>query len=486
MIRKRDLYENIAILAGAAFFAYTCMRAYNLSLSFDEAWTYLYHSCGSLKHIFSFEGPVGSNNHLLNTLAIKVLAHFFGNSEFVIRIPALAGHAIYLVSIFNILKMFLKGGRFAVGFLLAASNPFLLDFFSCARGYSIGIGFTAAALYFLLKRIECRDTRKNTGYNAASVAMLTLAVLSNLSFLNVFIAVIAVMFFIEIKGIIRIMFPVVIAALFLMIVYPPSALKAIFQGVAEYGGTAGFWVDTVDSILRYYFYGKGYANIDMIWFTDSVIFISFASAVIILLFNYVNKKMAEPLNRYLLALASILFLIAACIKSQFFFLDIKYPTDRIAIYLVPLYIIFLLILWEYVNGGKNVVCRVLYKGVFCILIFAALVHNMLCLNIGYFHQWRYDASTKDAMGTICKINMQTKEIPGRCRIGINHLFKPSVNYYIMRNRMTWLEPVKLDGLETAREYYYLLRGRGEVPKRLVLKMIKTYEISNAILAEPAK
>ncbi|MDD4308451.1 MAG: hypothetical protein PHU53_06560 [Thermoplasmata archaeon] len=486
MIRKKDVYENIAILIGAAFFAYTCLRAYNLSISFDEAWTYLYHSCGSLKHIFSFAGPVGSNNHLLNTLAIKVLAHFFGNSEFVIRIPALTGHAIYLVSIFHILKLFLRRGRFVVGFLLAASNPFLLDYFSCARGYSMGIGFSAAAIYLLLKGIECPDPGKRAGYNQASVAMLILAVLSNLSFLNVFIAIIAVMLFFDIKGMARIFFPVVIAAAFLMTIYSPGALKAVLQGVAGYGGTAGFWVDTVDSILRHYFYGTGYAGIDMIWMADSVIFISYAAAVIVLLFSFVIIKIAGPLDKYLLALSSALFFIAVCIKAQFLLFKVKYPTDRMAIYLVPLYIIFFLILWEGAHETVNGFFRMLFKSAFCIIIAAALIHNILCLNVSYFYQWAYDASTKEALRDIRELKSHISETSGICRIGISRLFEPSMAYYIMRGNITWAAPERLNGRKTGFDCYYLMPADSDLIGQLDLKAVKAYRISNAVLAAPSK
>ena len=138
-------------------FLYTCLRAHVISISHDEALTYLLHVPKSIKNVlFDIEG-LASNNHFLNTILIKISVSLFGNTEFVLRIPALMGHGIYLIAIWKILKLFSRDKRLILGFILLSSNPFLIDFFSCARGYSLGVGFSMLSLLYFFKRIRAEE-----------------------------------------------------------------------------------------------------------------------------------------------------------------------------------------------------------------------------------------------------------------------------------------------------------------------------------------
>ena len=100
--------EHLAVVCIFIVFLYTSIRAYFLSMTHDEAITFLNHARGSFSDIFTYAGQIMANNHLLNTFLIKIFTSLFGISEFVIRIPALIGHGLYLVGVYKVLGLFLK------------------------------------------------------------------------------------------------------------------------------------------------------------------------------------------------------------------------------------------------------------------------------------------------------------------------------------------------------------------------------------------
>ena len=154
LLPRLNRYEKAGIFIAVIVFGYTCIRAAILSITIDEAATYLWHVQLSFRQIFSHTWQGILETHLLNTLLIKIVTQFFGNSEFAIRIPALIGHVLYLFWTIKILNLFLKGRKFILGLSLMVTNPYLLSFFSCARGYSLGLGFFMGGLYFCLKNMS--------------------------------------------------------------------------------------------------------------------------------------------------------------------------------------------------------------------------------------------------------------------------------------------------------------------------------------------
>lgn len=97
---------------------------------------------------------ITENSHLLNTLLIKLCVALFGVSELVLRLPALAGQLLFLAAVYKILTRFFDRAFLLPGIVLLAFQPFLLDLFSAARGYSLALGFMLWGVYFLLRQLE--------------------------------------------------------------------------------------------------------------------------------------------------------------------------------------------------------------------------------------------------------------------------------------------------------------------------------------------
>ena len=486
---KRDKFDNFAIFLGILVFGYTCLRANFVSISHDEALTYLIHAQGSFREIFGHLGPVNSNNHLLNTILIKLFTASLGNSEFVIRIPALIGHALYLIASYNILKLFLQGKKFVIGFVLMIISPFLLDFFSCARGYSLGLGFTILGLYYAMHRLDLTDPHVCIKNNALAVSMLVMAVLSNIAFLNIVVPILSMLIILEIKGgfrqfCLRILPVSIFGAFFLLLIYNPPVIQRITSYVSYYGGVKGFWADTVGSLLECSLYGKNYSSPETILIAKIFIFMFFFISVITLLILFLKKQEFNPLNRYLFWISAIIFITSLGMAMQFPLLHIKYAIDRMAIYLIPIYLILPLLLWEHIYLLKHQLSKVIINSFFYALAFIILFHCISCFNISYFYFWKYDASTKKAMKIIYDLTTSEECFGRRFRIGINWLFEPSTNYYILRKGMDWVERVDRSGPDGKYDYYYLLEEDQDVIGKYDLRIVKSFSLSSSYLALP--
>lgn len=495
---RPGFHESIAVTTAIFVFGYTCFRAGLLSVTHDESLTYFLYVRSSLKDILSYTGEITSNNHLLNTLLMKLFVTFFGNSEFVLRIPALIGHLLYLAGTFLILRLFLNRTKLGIGFGLMAANPFLIDFFSCARGYSLGLGFMALGLYYLFKRLESSDSNFHTRNDTLAVTMLTMSILSNLAFIYVYIPVISILILLEIKDALaafhgltkvfarqitrRIIVPLLFSAFCLSLIYNPVTFVKIRNYVVNYGSTEGFWGGTVTSLLQSVFYEKAYGTPQTILRVIILIVIIIGISVMISLSLFLRKNHSVAIYKHLRAVVAILFFVAISMYIQFTIIGGLYPTDRTAIYLIPLFLILFLILWECSNHLGNNYVKAITSGLFYVVTIAMLLHNLLCFNISHYYCWKYDASTKKAMKKIYDLTSPTTN--RKYRMGINWVFEPSTNYYILKNQMFWMEWTHREGPDDIYDYYYLRDENKRIAKKYHLKRIESYPLAETYLAMP--
>lgn len=138
------IFYWLIILAYLLLFIYVVIRANNLSFTHDE----------SLSYAILFDNPMAiqtANNHILNTLFMWLSSLFFGNSEIALRLPNILSFGLYLYASFVIFKETKNAWLMALGSCLILLNPFLIDYFSLARGYGISLGCMMLSLYFFLR-----------------------------------------------------------------------------------------------------------------------------------------------------------------------------------------------------------------------------------------------------------------------------------------------------------------------------------------------
>src|SRR5580700_3452795 len=124
--------ETILKAYFSALWAVCAYRAITQSIVHDEALTYQLYLAGPAARIFDF---FDANHHFLNTLLMKLSVSLFGVSEWSMRLPALAGAALYFAAVYRIcIRQFQSALASLCGAALLTLNPLLLDFMVAARG----------------------------------------------------------------------------------------------------------------------------------------------------------------------------------------------------------------------------------------------------------------------------------------------------------------------------------------------------------------
>ena len=116
--------------------------------------------------------------------------------------------------------------------------------------------------------------------------------------------------------------------------------------------------------------------------------------------------------------------------------------------------------------------------------FILIVHFISCFNFTHFFDWKYDASTKDMIRIVMKMNKGKKLEKDSVQMGITWNFEPSINYYREKNKLTWMKPVNRNGPDGKYDYYYLPETDRETLKKHKLRVIKKFNISRSYLAIP--
>ena len=119
-----------------------------------------------------------TNNHMLNTLLMKISTSVLGVTPFSVRLPALLGGIGYSVSALLLaLTLFGRTWRSGCVFVILTLNPFIMDYLCVARGYSIAMAAQMFTLYVIasdmmdrVKKPALDERGANRRFVAASVA----------------------------------------------------------------------------------------------------------------------------------------------------------------------------------------------------------------------------------------------------------------------------------------------------------------------------
>jgi len=182
----RRVWQRLALMiAGLFALGLAIVRACTQSLTVDETDTYFWFVAKSVEFLWT---PF-PNNHILNSVLMWVSTHLFGLSSFTLRLPALLGAALYITICYflcrNITDRF--GLQVSV-FICLIYNPFVLDFMSAARGYSLANAFLLAAIAIPFWHLRAARPSLPKSCALASLA-LSLSFAANFSFAFVDFAV---------------------------------------------------------------------------------------------------------------------------------------------------------------------------------------------------------------------------------------------------------------------------------------------------------
>lgn len=468
---------------------YGIARAAVLSITHDEALTYLFHVRAPWTEVLAHTAPLPSNNHLLNTVAVKALLAVLPPTELVLRLPALLGLALFLWAAARLVSRFATGARAPVGFLLLAGNPFVLDLLVLSRGYAPALGLALSAVAVELGGRTGAAARRH----ALGALCAAAAVVANLSFAYVLVAVTAAaaaLAWVEAAGHRRRMLtalvavtPYALGAMALAAVYTPAVLARIRRPLVDWGGEHGIWADTVPSLAAGTLYGArwvaGWQGGAVALVTAVVAVVALAAAGL-LAAPAIRSRIDPPVRRVLGAGLVIAALWTAQASVAHAALGIRYPLERGAVFMVPCVTLLLVAVWEAAASAFRlaVVGRCI-----AVTVLLPLTHFAFCANLSTTYLWRYDAAGRTAMRSVGAAAAALP--PERLRLGVSWLLEPAANFYRVTRNISGLAPVTREDPRHGFDFYYLAGADTGLVDSMRLQPCAFFPAAAATIAAPA-
>lgn len=473
---------NIAVfLISVLLLIYSVLRATSLSFTIDESISYIVFVPLKFMDIVSFKIAI-ANNHMINTLFMKYISVLFGSNELLLRLPSILSHLVYIVFSYKIIKKIASPVILLAGFLLLNLNPYLLDFFSLARGYAMAVSFTVVSVYFLLNYIEYSKLKSITW----SFIFAVLAVLSNFTLLIFFISLIAVVNIhwlvsqshININELIKRNIPVFICSIVLIVIMFEPIRKLIKFKEFYDGGTISFWSDTVGSLISASLYGQSY-RLATLLFLKNVIAVCSLILVTTFVYHLYIKKLKIFLDKVSI---TILLLLISCLVpiAQHLLLKSYFPINRMALVYIPLFFIPIILLADVVVKSDKI--KFLILPLMVIFSGAVTFHTFRTLNTSYALYWKFDADTKKMLSDLETMVKNDNKLP--INLGVMWLYEPTINYYRIAKKYSWLEIVTEDTYKKPDfDYYYLADTCLNYVRGINKPIIKHYSTSDSYLVK---
>ena len=449
----------LILLSGAAVLAYIATKAAVSSFTHDESYTYLHYISQSFLDIISNQGAY-SNNHVLNTLAMKYSEKLFGSSELALRLPNLLALTVFLCYSFLLTRK-LHPGLCASIFILAVTNTTLIDFFGLARGYGLSIAFMVMGLYHLVESFNANRQAHLVVFNLAAL----LAILSNFTMLTFYLSALLVFNIVHVLdnqlhnrkkvNFFKVNAVNLILFVFLFIVLYEPVRKAVKFNSFDFGGKQGFVSDTVTSLILHLFTNIHFTPV-MMAILQTLIVVLFLLPIALLVMKSVRGG-SDFITRHrpLIIINLVLAGISAASIIQHWVLKTDFLVGRFSLFLVPLLIFNLGFLFNLFIDFRAKSLVITISVALTVLSSANFYINR---NLYSCAEWSYDSGTKDAVATLrADYGKVYPKSTDRVQLGIHWLFEPTINFYRQTWKLDWLNAVDRNGLKGADNYIYIFR-----------------------------
>jgi hypothetical protein len=159
----------------AAIAAVNVIRAMTLPVTVGEAWNYDRFVAPPWREALEH---FDVNNHVLNTLLVRISTARFHLTELSLRLPSLMGGILLLWAVYRLARRFGSGPMFLCVAGLVTLNPMTMDAMSEARGYGMAL---AALLWGLEWMLESAEWFNGAKFKLAAVC-LGLSIAASLAF----------------------------------------------------------------------------------------------------------------------------------------------------------------------------------------------------------------------------------------------------------------------------------------------------------------
>jgi hypothetical protein len=474
-----DNVRNIAKALLCALFVICVYRAFTQAVVFDEALTWDLYIAGPFDKIFH---TFDANHHFLNTLLMRLTTAVLGVSALTLRIPALAGAALYFAAVYRISRTaFGEGWTFLLAVAALSLNPFVLDFMVAARGYGIAIALWMWAFSVVVDIFSSNNAQPGELVQAGTA--LALSVTANLVFVLPAAALVGItLYFLgrlpkpevlkkskrqEVKKglspLVAFLGPIVGIAVVFLLLAPVEDMKLdqFYTGVASIP-------ESLRSMATVSLAHSGpLAKPGLAVWRDVV---AFGIAPVVLIAALALGVLRRN-SLLILAAGSAVFSGVALVFIHLV-LGRPYPADRTGLYFLPLVILALL--------GLTLVRVKAASLVACGLTILFVAQFLTEFNVKKFWVWDYDADTR-AMGEYIASHRGS----GNVRVGGSWQLSESLGFYLFQNRWDWME-INRRPPQPGDDFYTLIPQDEQALQTLGLKEVFRGPVSGSILAIPAR
>lgn len=469
--RVEYLTTIFLLLAASALLVYAVFRAITIPLTHDEAITVSFFVPQSISDIVGYDESYGMpNNHIANTLFIKLSTAVFGSSPFSVRLPNLLAFAAFLYAGIRLLRSMSSVWLRIGGFVLLTCNPYTFDFFCLARGYGIANAFMLLSLWMFYRWFRQPDAKK-------SVLLLfyaMLMVLANFATVHLFLGIAGAVALINLKNRAageRFSFLKATAIPFASTVLLACTLYKAFRCIHEWkqaiGGTTGFWSDCILELASSSLYGAPGAYTIM-QLAPYVLFVLLAGIAVISYSAWRKNGLT-----FLHCLCFLLVITAALFQLQHLLLGSDFPVVRSMQFFYPLFVLTVLFSLDSIRQQRVAVTIFLIA-----TATPAALHFINISNPRYVLEWRYDAMNRQVLTDLSRL-AAAKSTP--FDVKTTWIFAPGLNYEREFQNLGSVLPFDREGIARTADYYYVTREDSATLANEGKKVIFYYPVSGTSL-----
>lgn len=458
---------------GLLIFIYLIVRAVKIPMTCDEAQTCLTFSRFSILEIISYSRSTIPNNHIFHTLLVKFFTNIFGMKLWVCRLPNLLGFIIYYYFCSKILTYNLFPINsdkkisasqiigLTTGIFVLVCNPYLLDFFSLARGYGLACAFMMGSIYYSVLFLN----RKNNRALIFAVSFGVLSVYTNFTTLNFFAAAwfLLVIFVLNFWNIDRrnkkniksnVLIPlsclffsgVVLAALsYLPIIRMRAANEFVFWG------TKGFYEDTFTTLTNSLMYGSWYFGTSTALVLRIITEIFLSGVFILTIIEFRKNQFSAFKTPFVFTFILLVTTILVNIVQHYIF-QTPYLQTRTALFFFPLTALPIVLSFKELAERR----KKIFYGIVPAFGLLCAFHFFHSINTRYCYEWWYDASTKKIL-TYLKNEYDNDPEKKKIKLGTFSWMMPSFLFHIEEEgRSGWIDVPEHNGKihPQGMKYYY--------------------------------
>jgi hypothetical protein len=401
------------------------------------------------------------NNHILNTLLVKLFVFVLGNQQWVIRLPNLLSFLVFGFAIYRVNKIILK--EFSVFFipvtLLFVSNPYFLDFFGLCRGYGMSNAFALLSISYLLSGFRDRNTRHIwTAYLLSIVA--SYANFTLLVFWSGISAMVLVYFISQPeqgwKKMIRPVVTMTLVSLAYLALIVTPLIKMNSTNEFQYWTSKGFYWDTIYPFIEYSRSGDHLILNPTSHLIAAFIFMTVLANCIFILFQVIRKR--KGIFSAPVFVVTALLLVTVCINIlQCHIMHTPNLHGRTALFFYPMFIAVFgacLSLWppEKLKAGQGFIAA-------C-FAFICIWHMADKFSFNWVRDWWHDSDTLTVMR-----DLQQENHGQPVSLKTTWFCYNSFHYYTYSGKAPWLDLKGYDkNIDTTTDarYYYLFKADQEI------------------------